>query len=264
MASLAVETVAKRFERAGIGTLAVKGAVTARTLYTDLIERPLADVDIRIRPTDVERAAATARDAGWEIGEWRPAYGAFVLALPGLDVPVDVESVVGAPGLCKLTIAEMLTRAVRGAGTLDVYIPEIHDHAVLMAVNVFKDKLVHAAPWALEDAFRVVGAPGFDVTRFVDRALSAKVGGIVWIVADWMVRRRASAPWAGVRARLGGARGPRPIYARLFRALHERAPAAMATRIVARLGADDPTMWPGALAHALALERSRRAARPPC
>src|ERR1019366_2411423 len=141
MASRALETVTKRFDAAGIDTLAVKGVVTAHTLYSDPAERPLADADVRIRPEDVARAADSAREAGWRIHEWRPAYGAFVVVVPGLSVPVDVESVIGAPGLCGMSIAEMLARATRGAGPVDVRVPEIHDHAVLMVVNVFKDKL---------------------------------------------------------------------------------------------------------------------------
>jgi hypothetical protein len=258
MASRALETVTKRFDAAGIDTLAVKGVVTAHTLYSDPAERPLADADVRIRREDVARAADSAREAGWRIHEWRPAYGAFVVVVPGLSVPVDVESVIGAPGLCGMSIADMLTRATRGAGPVDVRVPEIHDHAVLMVVNVFKDKLARAAPWALEDARRIVEVSGFGVDRFVDRARNAKVSGMAWIVADWMTRQKTSAGWAAIRHALGGARAPRPVYARVFRELLERAPDAMATRVLARVGSDDPGMWIAALRKAVALERRRR------
>jgi hypothetical protein len=258
MASRALETVTKRFDAAGIDTLAVKGVVTAHTLYSDPAERPLADADVRIRPEDVARAADIAREAGWRIDAWRPAYGAFVVVVPGLSVPVDVESVIGAPGLCGMSIAEMLTRATRGAGPVDVRVPELHDHAVLMVVNVFKDKLARAAPWAIEDARRIVEVPEFGVDRFVDRARSAKVSGMAWIVADWMTRQKTSAGWAAVRHALGGARAPRPVYARVFLELQERAPDAMATRVLARIGSDDPGMWIAALRKAVALERRRR------
>jgi hypothetical protein len=258
IASRALETVTKRFDAAGIDALAVKGVVTAHTLYSDPAERPLADADVRIRPEDVERAAGIARGAGWHIGAWRPAYGAFVVVVPGLSVPVDVESVIGAPGLCGMSIAEMLTRATRGAGPVDVRVPELHDHAVLMVVNVFKDKLSRAAPWALEDARRIVEVPGFGVDRFVDRVRSAKVVGIAWIVADWMTRQKTSVTWTTVRHALGGAHAPRPVYARLFRMLHERAPEAVATRVLARVGSDDAGMWLGALRKAVALEWRRQ------
>jgi hypothetical protein len=176
---------------------------------------------------------------------------------------VDVESVVGAPGLCGLSIADVLARATRGVGPLDLRVPEVHDHAILICVNVFKDKLVHAAPWALEDALRIVDTPDFDIERFVARAREGKVRGIVWMVADWMARNRVSAKWGGVRAALGGDRGPRPNYARIFRLLLERAPESLVTRIWARMASDDPAMWPRALRQAFALERGRNAMQAP-
>jgi hypothetical protein len=263
-ASRALDTVVKRFDRAGIDTLAVKGVVTTHTLYREPTERPMADADVRIRPEDFERAARVARgEAGWRIEEWRPGYGALVLRLEGLSVTVDVESVIGAPGLCALSIGEMLSRATRGVGGIDVRVPELHDHAVLMSVNVFKDKFALAAPWALEDARRIVEAEGFDADRFVDRARCAKIAGIAWIVADWMVRQRGSGPWGGIRERLGGRRAPRPLYASAFRALQERAPGAVATRVLARLGADEPRMWLGAMTQAMRLEAARAVARVP-
>ena len=253
----ALEVVVRGFERAGVDVLAVKGVVTCHLLYPDPTERPMGDVDLRIRVEDVERAAQVARDAGWTIADWKPAYGAFVLFVEGLSVSVDVESVIGAPGLCGLSIAEMLSRSTRGIGGVDVRVPELHDHAVLLSVNVFKDKFAMAFPWSLEDARRVVEAAGFDEDRFVERARRAKVGSIAWIVADWMVRERRSAAWGRIREKLGGDRAPRPMYAWAFRRLGERAPEAIATRVLARVGADDARMWIGALWSALALEWRR-------
>ncbi len=257
-ASRALETVVKRFDRAGIDTLAVKGVVTTHTLYRDTTERPMTDADVRIRPGDFRAAARVARnETGWRIEEWRPAYGAFVLRVPGLDITVDVESVIGAPGMCSLSIGEMLSRATRGAGGVDVRVPELHDHALLMSVNVFKDKLALAAPWALEDARRIVEAEEFDIDLFVDRARRAKVACVAWIVADWMVRKEESATWGRIRQKLGAERAPRPLYAWSFRRLQERAPEALATRVLARVAADYPGMWVGALGHAVAMASSR-------
>ncbi len=248
----ALEAVAQRFEGAGIEALAVKGIVTASTLYAEPSERPMGDVDLRIRPQDFARAARVARDAGWRIGEWKPGYKAFVLNMGGLGV--DVESFIGAPGLCALSIDEMLSRATRGVAGLDVRIPELHDHAVLICVNVFKDKLALAAPWALEDARRIVETKGFDEDLFVDRARRAKITCIAWIVADWMKRERGSAAWTSVKAKLGGERAPRPLYARMFRTLQERAPGSLATRLMARAGPDDVGMRVGGLVRAVAFE----------
>ena len=250
----ALEVVVGGFGRRGIEVLAVKGVVTAHLLYADPAERLMGDVDVRIRPEDVRRAARVAADEGWQIAQWKPAYGAFVLFVEGLGVSVDVESVIGAPGLCGLSIAEMLSRSTRGIAGMDVRVPEIHDHAVLLAVNVFKDKLTRASPHAREDVRRIAEAKGFDVDRFVARAQEAKIAGIAWIVADWMVRENRSDAWGRIRAELGGESGPRPAYARAFRWLGEKAPAALTTRVLARVGADDPRMWLGAVLRAARLE----------
>jgi Uncharacterised nucleotidyltransferase len=249
----ALEIVANGFERAGIDVLAVKGIVTSELLYREPTERPMGDVDVRIRAEDFQRAGEVAKGLEWTIYEWKPAYGAFVLIVEELGVTVDVESVIGAPGLCGLSIAEMLERATRGIGEIDVRVPEIHDHAVLLCVNMFKDKM-RSSPWALEDVRRIVEVDGFDADRFAERARRAKVASIVWIVADWMVREKGSAAWGRIRDRLGGRTAPRPVYAWAFRRLMERAPKAMVTRVLARVAADDPRMWIGALARAVLLE----------
>jgi hypothetical protein len=248
----ALGTVVRRFDDAGIATLAVKGVVTASMLYREPTERPMGDVDLRIRPEDFERAATVAREAGWRIGEWKPAYKAFVVNMDGLGV--DVESSIGAPGLCALSIGEMISRATRGVAGVDVRVPDLHDHAVLLCVNVFKDKFTLAAPWALEDARRIVEAETFDADRFIERARHAKIACIVWIVADWMTRERGSAAWASIRGKLGPERAPRPLYAWAFRKLQERAPESLATRLLARAGPDDLGMRLRGLATAIAFE----------
>jgi hypothetical protein len=247
----------------GVPSLAVKGAVTAYMLYRDPAERPVSDVDLRIRPDDFRRSVRAFEQAGWSIRDWKPMYGAFVAELAG--VCIDVESVVGAPGLCGLSIQEMLSRASERLAGTEVPVPEIHDHAVLLVVNVFKDKLLGAAPWAIEDVRRIVEVSEFDTARFAALAWRAKVAGIAWLVADWMVREHGSGGWSAVREKLGGRRGPRPVYAMLFRWLLKRTkPDGLVVRVTARLGADAADMWMGALGRAVAVEwgglraRSRR------
>jgi hypothetical protein len=245
----------KLLDAAGIPSLAVKGAVTAYSLYGDPAERPLGDVDVKVRPLDFRRAARAFGEAGWRIVDWKPAYGAFV-AEQG-SISVDVESVIGAPGLCALSVEEMLSRATQGLLGTEVRVPELYDHAVLLCVNVFKDKFAFAYPWAIEDARRIGEAAGFDACRFVVGARRAKIACIAWIVADWMAREKGSAGWARVKEKLGGERAPRPLYARAFRRLAERAPKSLATRLLARVGADDVTMRVEGLRRAVELEMSK-------
>jgi Uncharacterised nucleotidyltransferase len=247
----------KVLDAAEIPSVAVKGAVTAYSLYREPTERPLGDVDVRIRPRDFRRAARAFEGAGWRVFDWKRAYGAFVATRGG--VCVDVESVIGAPGLCAMTVEEMLERATRTLPRTEVRVPELHDHAVLSCVNVFKDKLVLALPWAVEDARRMGDVAGFDPDRFVARAREAKVATIAWIVADWLVRERPTAGWAKVKEKLGGDRAPRPLYSWAFRKLRGSAPRSLAMRLVARAGADDVRMRAEGLTKAVAFKASRTA-----
>jgi hypothetical protein len=244
----------KLLSHATIPSLAVKGAVTAHSLYGDPGERPLGDVDLRIRPRDFRRAAHAFESCGWRVVDWKPAYGAFVAELG--SVCVDVESVIGAPGLCALSVDEMLTRAEGLAGT-EVRVPELHDHAVVLCVNVFKDKFALALPWAIEDVRRIGEARGFSADRFVARARYARIACLAWIVADWMARKKGSAGWGRVKERLGGERAPRPLYAWALRRLEETAPKSLATRLLARGAADDLAMRVLGWRRAVELELSK-------
>jgi hypothetical protein len=53
------------FQQAGIAALPVKGLVLAETLYGSLALRPLGDLDILVRPSDLLRARAILRELGF-------------------------------------------------------------------------------------------------------------------------------------------------------------------------------------------------------
>ncbi len=76
-----VADVARKLTGVGISAMPVKGALLQHWLYDDPTERPLTDVDILVRPEELERAVETLRSAGY-----RPvagsAIGAVVLQTP--------------------------------------------------------------------------------------------------------------------------------------------------------------------------------------
>jgi hypothetical protein len=116
--------------------------------------------------------------------------------------------------------------------------PEIHEHAVLLCVNVFKDKLAFARPHAIRDLERVATHEGFDVARFVDVARRARLTTLAWICADWLARSCHITAWAAIRDALGP-RAPRPLYARAFSALVARGEPTRALTILTRAASDD-------------------------
>jgi hypothetical protein len=230
--------------------LPVKGIVTARTLYADPSDRPISDLDVRLRAGSLlAELAAFARRRGYPILKFSKAYANLVLDVDGVDV--DVECHVGPPGLSGLTVPAMLARSeVRQ----DVFgfacaIPELHDHALVLCVNAFKDKLVLANPWAIEDLLRVSRAEGFDADRLARLARASRSAALTWIVADWLAER--SEAWRAVREAIG-AKAPRPRYARAFRWAVDHAPSSLAARLLARAGGDGVAMRVRALAGAAA------------
>lgn len=233
--------------------LPVKGIVTARTLYDDPAERPISDVDVRIEgPRRLDGVVAFARENGHGIKGRSHAYDNVVLDIEGVEI--DVECYVGPPGLCGLTVRSMLERSTLSE---DVFgfpcaIPEPHDHALLLAVNVFKDKLVAAAPWSVEDLVRLAATPSFRPDDLAARARECRSAAIVWIVADWLADR--SVVWRRVRDALGP-RPPRLLYVALYRWLSAHAPHALATRLLARAGSDDVVMRARALRRAFSFSR---------
>jgi hypothetical protein len=237
-----VRALIEECARDGIEVLPVKGIVTSSLLYSDIAERPMLDADVRVRPRDLEQALVAARRAGAEIHARFRAYQSAILMFDGMQV--DVETGVGPPGLCDLSVDAMLSRATES--TLLGFphlVPELHDHALLLYVNVFKDKITLAQPASLEDVRRITAK--LDLERFTALAREAHATTLVWIVADALS--------------LPAAPPSRRTYARVMRGL-QRWPESLPTRALARWANDRPSTRIQALFHMArwSLERGRR------
>lgn len=254
--TIGVQALAAVLRAIGVSeVLPVKGIVTARTLYADPAERPLFDIDVRVPAERLPDVLAFGRAAGHEVVTSAPAYGNVVLDVGG--VQVDFESTVGPPGLTDLSVRAMLGRARIDEALFGfpALVPETNDHAIVLAVNLFKDKLHVAMPWSVSDLVRLAATPAFDPEAVAERAREARCAAIMWIVADWLAGE--SEGLRRVRAAFGP-RPPRPAYARLYRTATKLAPKALATRLLARAGADDPLLQARALGTSLAYIARRR------
>lgn len=226
----------------------VKGVETARLLYDDVVERPIADLDVRVRPEHLEEVVAAAASRGWVVERHAALYANVVLEIGG--VGVDVEAAVGPPELCAITVDGLFARSEIAdyGGGLVCRVPELHDHALLLALNAFKDKLSLTSAGCHEDLLRVSRARAFDPHRFAAVAREGRVVTPAWIVADWLAA--ASPGWRAVRGILGP-RAPRPLYVRAYKSLISRAPMSLPARLVARAGSDAPARRASALRKAL-------------
>jgi hypothetical protein len=240
-ARLALQQVVALCNDVGVKVLPVKGVLTGRLFYSDPGERPIQDVDLRVRRADLVRVESAGTHGRWKLLGRSRAYG--TLSFDVLGFLVEFESSVGPPGLCDLRVEDMLVRAesrVEPLGFAHLQ-PELHDHALHLCANVFKDKLIEAVPGAISDLEIVSTRPAFDPDRFARLARETGSATMVWIVARWLEETRGSAAWGDVCQRIGP-ESPRPRYARLFeRAL--RTPHTRRTwlRVLARAGADRPT-----------------------
>jgi len=209
--------VAAKLEASGIDCLPVKGILLARQIYGDPIERPFADVDLLIRPRDFRRAIRVAKDAGWRLYYDSKILGSVNFIVDG--VAFDTVSSIGPPGLCAVGVDEVMRRAKRGVEPLGFEHLQIerHDHALLVAIDAFKDKF-GVKPQYREDLIRVVAEGGFATEQLVDLATEARLRAMLAIVADWVLEGAESPAWEDVRKRL--ATDPlRRGYMQKFRAL---------------------------------------------
>lgn len=232
-------------EPAGIPVLVVKGMVLAHLLYADIADRPMCDVDLRVRPRDFLRAVRAMRASGSKPLWVSRQFGAVSFEVEG--TLIEIETSVGPPGLCALSVARMLERSRERLlpGDLRVREPEIHDHAMVMLINAYKDKMVRCPSWSLDDLDAIVAH--LDPETFLVRIAEARVRTLAWIAADWMARERASDRWRGLRERMG-ARAPRRLYAWAVRRSLQQAPTSVTLRALTRMASDSALQRVWALA----------------
>lgn len=240
LASRALRALLALLEPEAITVLPVKGVVLGRTLYADVTERPMADVDVRIRPQDRARIERLCRSRGWPILHASKQWGTFETEIT--QMLVEFETSIGPPGVCAVGVDEMIARAAHTSAGLGFphLEPELHDHALVLCVNAFKDKIRDAMPWALSDLVRIAQQPGFDAARMAALAERARLRAAVWAVADWAASAGGSEPWRAVRDQIGRT-PPRPLYLRAYRALAGMPRSSrVALPVLARAASDAP------------------------
>jgi hypothetical protein len=213
--------VVSAFAAERICVLPVKGIVSASTLYPDVAERPMSDVDLRLRPEDFPRAVSLARELDWPIETHTPRLWQAEIHFP--VCPVELESTIGPPGLCAIRVAEMIERSTLSTRFgFPCREPELHDHALVLCVNVFKDMLFTAS-WAIEDLERIVRLPAFSIDAFCALARRARLVTAISIIMHWMQETRGNAVCGAVYEAIGNPRGlRRRIYSHGYRWLCAR------------------------------------------
>lgn len=229
----------------GIAVLPVKGVLTSRLLYAQPAERPMVNVNVRVRARNLDALCAAGVADGWKLVErWR-AYRCAAFEVQGERV--ELETTIGPPGYCATTVDAMIARATEHVAPFGVphLQPEMHDHALLLMVNAFKDKLAQASDGGLNNLSRLASRPGFSFETLAQRLREGRITGLGWLVAEWMVEPRGDVAWRELGRALGG-RPPARLYAAAFHALGggaRRGPLGrLASRLLVRAAPDSVTM----------------------
>jgi hypothetical protein len=169
------------------------------------------------------------------------------------EVHVDVEAHVGPPGVCDLSVQAMLDRASSSdALGFRCPWPDFTDHAVLLVVNAFKDKLVGAFQHTVQDLDRLPSHAEMEPAALATALKNAHVATLGRVVAGWMSEVRGVRAWDAVKNALPELR---PRYERRMREAIDASPDALTTRLLARASSDRPAARVRALA-AMALWRA--------
>jgi Uncharacterised nucleotidyltransferase len=216
IAEIAISTL----ERSGIRALPVKGVLLARQVY-DPASRPIADVDLAIEPVDLRRALRVARASNWRVVWDTKVTGSVNFVVEGFAV--DVKTSVGPPGISATGVRELFARSTFSNEPLGFphWQIEQHDHALLLAIDAFKDGLGTGKPWAREDLVRIGAVNGFSASTLVERAAAARLQTMLAIVADWVLSSGASSTWTSVLEALRSL-SLRSAYRERYRRLLER------------------------------------------
>jgi hypothetical protein len=185
-------------DSAGVPSLLVKGIVLAHEFYADVSERPLSDVDVLVRPRDFPRVISIARQRGWPRLWDSKVLGVVNIRVRGIFC--DVAAFVGPAGTCALGVSDLLERAERserGLGFAHAR-PELHDHALLMSIDLFKDKFGWAKPHAREDLVRLAAHADFEPSVLVARARQAQLATMLSIITAWILENGRSEGWVRV------------------------------------------------------------------
>ena len=240
----ALSVVLPALERGGIEVVLVKGVALEATLYGDTAKRPISDVDLRVQRTQFAALCTLVERERWRVQSRYDVYGSVCVDIEGM--PVDIESHIGPPHLCRLGVRDLLAHGARTAiGQTYAMIPDVVDHALLVVVNLFKDKITTAMPWALGDLAMLVGHPNFESSLFVERAQRYRMTLMCKLVLEQLAARSQAPELLQLATRLS----PPPWYNSYAQAYVQtsQAPHRLPARLIARLGSDAAVDWPKAL-----------------
>jgi hypothetical protein len=188
------ETIAA-FEAASIPTVLLKGSALARSVFESVVDRPMLDLDVLVRPEHTEAARAAAATAGW-VWKHDVRYAPFFSThhhLPplrdGRGTRALLELHTGlfpAGNPFQLEASSVFDRADEPRRrSQTVRIPSPEDHVVYLAAHWVWSHMMNGGAWrALRDIGALTERSPFDWDACVARAREARAASCVY----WTLR----------------------------------------------------------------------------
>ena len=160
-----------------------------------------------------------------------------MLSIRGVEI--GLEAMIGPPFVCAIGVEDMLARAEEAVEPLGFSHtrPEIHDHALLLAINLFKDHVLPGAS-SVEDLARIARRDEFDARRFADRVREAGCTTIVHVVARHIAETRRDEPWSAIAILVPPRRRRYAERQGAARLRGEREPSELVLRLESRAASD--------------------------
>ena len=185
-------------EEAGLEAMVLKGGALAHTLYPDPGERPMADLDLLVRPERGEEARRALASAGWRRDEDRypgESYRRHYHLPPlrdegGSGAALEIHTGLLLPGHPFALGPETLRRRARTASIRGrpLRVPDPVDHLVYLCLHFAWGHALESGAWrTARDVGVLAGAEGFSWEIFLDRVREAGAGPF----AHWTLRLAA-------------------------------------------------------------------------
>lgn len=180
-----VEASVEALNAAGVTPLLLKGAALVLTCYDDVRQRPMADIDLLVRPDEAERAREALLDSGWDRDrETYPAemYGRHYHQPPvedagGSGIELELHTGLLVPGHPFAFGPGDLWRRARevGCGAGTALVPDRRDHLLYVCLHFAWGHTLGSAGWrTFRDVGVLTAAGAFPWQEFLESAGDAR------------------------------------------------------------------------------------------
>jgi hypothetical protein len=215
-----LRVIAPIFKQGAIPLCPIKGVVLGRWLYDDVVDRPLSDVDLLVRPRERAALREAARKAGWRLVRASEELHELAFCVQGVVIEAHAEVV--RRDLTALSADDLIERCSIDSTTFGFEIHRLDDldHLIWLVVEVVKDWFVEANAHQPADLERLLARLLDRRSELIDRAQQAGFMTGLYNAARWMAEEHGSVAFRELLDWIG--RPPRQVQPYVVRWLWKR------------------------------------------